>query len=130
MYYDQSTYKEQADYELMAATINDIGTVPTTGAWSNRAVFDEVCNTEFINRAKIEMKELEELRGTKDYLLEVHGQAPEQTAEEIYQLINKKVKGPRTVHTGNEKLDKARQVIDDLEADLVTFNENPPEPST
>ena len=76
------------------------------------------------HRMDIERSELEEIRTIDDYLLEVHGIQPGKKREGITRLLYENRNGLNSILSGNENLKKARQVIDDLEADVVAYNEH------
>jgi hypothetical protein len=60
-----------------------------------------------------------------DYLLEVHGVPPGQKGEGITRLINENLNWLQsTLSSKNEKLEKVRRVIDDLQADIPCYNEH------
>ena len=60
-----------------------------------------------------------------DYLLEVHGTPPGRKGEGITRLIYENLNGLQsTLSSKNEKLEKARRVIDKLRADVVCYNEH------
>ena len=60
-----------------------------------------------------------------DYLQEVHGVPLWRKGEGITWLIYENINGLQsTLLSKNEKLDKARRVIDDLQADVVCYNEH------
>ena len=60
-----------------------------------------------------------------DYLLKVHGVPPGQKGEGTMQLIYKYLNGLQsTLLSKNEKLEKARGVIDELQADVVCYNKH------
>ena len=67
-------------------------------------------------------KELE-VREIVEELLEVHGVVPGKNADGIVRLIYKNVNGLNSRMTDNEKLDKIRDVIDEIEVDIAAFNE-------
>jgi len=69
---------------------------------------------------------MEEIRWVDNYLLEldIHWIAPGKKMEGIKRLICKNLNGINSRLSDNEKLDMARQIIDELEADLVTCNEH------
>ena len=69
------------------------------------------------------MVELEEISGVADELLEVHGIAPGRKAEGVTRLIYENVDGFNNRITNNDKLDKAKDLIDELQADLVAHCE-------
>jgi hypothetical protein len=60
-----------------------------------------------------------------EYLLEVHGLAPGRKGEGVTRLIYENLNGLQsTLSNKNEKLEKARRVIDDLQADIVRYNKH------
>ena len=60
-----------------------------------------------------------------EYLLEVHGVPPGRKGEGIMRLIYENLNGLQsTLSNENEKLEKAQRVIDDLQADVVCYNEH------
>jgi hypothetical protein len=72
----------------------------------------------------VEENLIKEIRGVSDYLLEVHGVPPGWKGEGITRLIYEKLNGLESLLSRkNEKLEKVRQVIDDLQVDIVCYNE-------
>ena len=66
-----------------------------------------------------------EIREVSEYLLEVHGVSPGRKGGGITRLIYENLNGLQsTLSNKNEKLEKAWRVIDDLQADLVCYNEH------
>ena len=58
-----------------------------------------------------------------EYLLEVHGSAPGRKGEGVTRLIYENLNGLQsTLSNKNEKLEKARKVIDDLQANIFSYN--------
>ena len=57
-------------------------------------------------------------------LLRVHGIAPGKKPEGITRIIYENVNGLNTRISGNEKVEKAKDVIDELEADVVFYNKH------
>ena len=70
------------------------------------------------------MLEIEETSGVADKLLEVHGVAPRKKAEGVSRLIYENVDELNNRISNNDKLEKAKEIIDDLEADLVVYSEH------
>ena len=68
-------------------------------------------------------QELEEVRSIDDDLLKVHGRAPTAKREGVIRLLYENVNGLNNRMSGNEKLDRGREMIDELEADVVAMNE-------
>ncbi len=77
------------------------------------------------SRVVVEEQQIKEIRGVSEYLLEVHGLPPRRKGEGVTRLIYENLNGLQsTMSKQNEKLEKARQVIDDLQADIVCYNEH------
>jgi hypothetical protein len=62
--------------------------------------------------------------GVHDEVLTVHGTAPGIMGDGVTRLIYENLDGLPNKISGNEKLEKAKTIIDDLEADLACFNEH------
>ena len=67
---------------------------------------------------------MRKLRGISDDLLNVHGIAPGPKPEGVTRLLYENPDGFNTRIGGNEKLEKAKEVIDELEADIVAYSEH------
>jgi hypothetical protein len=70
------------------------------------------------------LKEMLEASGVRDKLLSVHRVAPGTKAEGILRLIYENLNGLNSRMSDNKKLDEARELIHDLEADIVCYNEH------
>ena len=57
-------------------------------------------------------------------LLRLYGIAPGKKPERVTRIIYENANSFNTRISGNEKLEKAKEVIDELEADLVCYNEH------
>ena len=68
--------------------------------------------------------ELETIRDVDEGLLRVHGVAPGSKVEGVVRLIYENANGLNSRLSNNDKLDKAKELIDDLEADIVAYNEH------
>jgi hypothetical protein len=98
----------------MDVAIDETGTVPRFQA-----------GDDDVNRVNVEEQLRKEIREVSDYLLEVHGVPPGRKGEGITRLIYENLNGIQsTLSNKNEKLEKARKVIDDLQADVVCYNEH------
>jgi hypothetical protein len=62
--------------------------------------------------------------GVQEEVLMVHGVAPGTKAEGVVRLIYENLDGLANKISGNDKLEKEKGIIDDLEADLACFNEH------
>jgi hypothetical protein len=59
-----------------------------------------------------------------EYLLDVHGLPPGWKGEGVTRVIYENLNGLQSALSKNEKLDKAQKVINDLQADVVCYNEH------
>jgi hypothetical protein len=75
-------------------------------------------------RRTAEQEVSKEIRGVSEYLLEVHRLPPGRKRDGVTRLMNKNLNGLQSMLSKNEKLDKARQVINDLQANVVCYNEH------
>ena len=124
----RKNYEDERDEELFESLLNDDATVSTVceSLSDSDGEIDVLDNSKEVRLSKEEIsaKEREELRGIDDYLLEVHGRAPGRKGEGVTRLLYENRNGLNNRLCGNEKLDKARQIYDDLEADIVAGNEH------
>ena len=75
-----------------------------------------------IEQSRIAEQEVSnENEGVSEYLLEVHGLPPGWKGEGVTKVIYENLNGLQSTLSKNEKLDKARQVIDDLQADVMCY---------
>jgi hypothetical protein len=65
-----------------------------------------------------------EIRGVSEYLLDVHGLPPGWKGEGVTRVIYDNLNGLQSTLSKNEKLDKAWQIINDLQVDVVCYNEH------
>lgn len=70
-----------------------------------------------------EYLEVRGVKGTLDDMLAVHGVAPSQKTEGVTRLIYENLNGIQTRLTNNDKLEKMRDLIDELGADIAAFTE-------
>ena len=70
------------------------------------------------------LKEQQEVQGVSEGLLQVHGVAPGKKGEGITRVLYKNGNGFNTKIQNNVKLEKAKELIDDLEADIVAYSEH------
>ena len=64
------------------------------------------------------------MAGISDEVLEVHGVAPGQKVEGVTRVLYKNYDGMNNNIGGNDKLEKAAEIIDGLEADVVMYTEH------
>ena len=108
------------DEKLFEEAIDETGTVvQEPGSDSNPDSGEEVTSE---NMAKI--LEQEEIVNVSDELLRVHGVPPQKKKEGCMRFIYENPDGINNRISGNEKLEKARDLIDELEADVVAYSEH------
>ena len=101
--------------------IDETGTVDTVGMTDDVPAGPE--QTLRDGRSARE-KELKQVRGLDEYLLKVHGVAPGSKPEGVWRLLYENLNGIGSCLAGNDELDKAKGTIDDMEADIVCYNEH------
>ena len=109
----------------------DVDNIDETGTVETRELTDSDSDGDLLseggsinNNLTPEQRELEEIKGVSDELLRVHGVAPGAKPEGVTRMLYENSHGLNSRIGGNEKLDKAKEVIDDLEADIVAFSEH------
>jgi hypothetical protein len=75
-------------------------------------------------RRTAEQEVSKEIRGVSEYLLDVHGLPPGWKGEGVTRVMYENLNGLQSALPKNEKLDKARQVINYLKAYVVCYNEH------
>ena len=110
------------DETLYNEAIDETGTVPLEGLLDP---IDESSGMETtMTQSLAEALENEEIKGISDDLLNVHGIAPGPKPEGVTRLLYENPDGFNTRIGGNEKLGKAKELIDELEADIVAYSEH------
>ncbi|KAL3806180.1 hypothetical protein ACHAXA_008049 [Cyclostephanos tholiformis] len=113
-YQNSKSYEELEDERLMDEAIDEMGTAPCP-----------IAGNDVASRVNVEEQLRKEIRKVSDYLLEVHGMPTGRKGEGITRLIYENLNGLQsTLSSKNEKLEKARRVIDELQADVVCYNEH------
>ena len=62
------------------------------------------------------------MAGLPEEILEVHGIAPGKKPEGVIRVMYESLNGLNNRIGGNKKLDKAKEIINDLEVDIVAYN--------
>lgn len=106
------------DEVLFNEAIDETGTVSTV------ELTDSDSEGGYITEAEATFLEEEAVRGCCEDLLTVHGVAPGPKAEGVSRLIYENPDGFNTRISENEKLEKAKEIIDELEADVVAYSEH------
>jgi hypothetical protein len=90
--------------------LDETGTINTSGL--------------LLSREEIQQQEEIDIRGVSEEVLQVHGVLPGRKEEGITRLLYENANGIHNRLGGNEKLDKAKDLINELEADVVAYNEH------
>jgi hypothetical protein len=62
--------------------------------------------------------------GFPEEVLQIHGAAPASKPEGVIRLVYEKVNGINNRLSGNEKVEKAKEIHDELEVNIVAYNEH------
>ena len=113
------------DEVLYNEALDETGTVSTAAlSDSDDESLGSGTFRESITAAEAAFLEREAISGISDDLLNVHGFAPGPKPEGVTRLIYENPDGFNTRISGNEKLEKAKEIIDELEADIVAYAEH------
>ena len=128
-YTEYRSYEEIQDQNVLDTAIYETRTIDGTGIHIEKQDIgnetktnDSILNermTIIIKKEKWKEMELEEVRWVDDYLLKVHEVAPEEKENGIVRLMYENLNGLDFTLSGNNKLERERQIIDDMEADIV-----------
>ena len=75
-------------------------------------------------KRRAEQREMGEIEGFTDEVLKVHGIATGKKWEGVTRVIDEKPNGFNSWITRNEKLEKAKEIIDELDAYAVAYSEH------
>jgi hypothetical protein len=81
-------------------------------------------NTHLLNHWEILQQEQISIRVVSDEVLQVHGVLPGCKEEGITRLLYKNANGISNRMGGNNKLSKAKDLINELGADIVAYNKH------
>ena len=102
-------------------TIDEIGTVSTESLINP----DAECKEKYLYEKRgAEQFEMEEIKRVTDEVLKVHGIAPSKKGEGVTRVIYGNPNGFNSRTNRKEKLEKAEEIIDDLEVDIVAYREH------
>jgi hypothetical protein len=110
-YVNRKQTEKELDEELIS------GALGPDGGLHNDLMLDNDWTLE-------EQQEVQQLLEERADLLEVLGVAPGQKAEGIVRVVYENVNGLRAQLSGNDKLEKLKTILDDLEADVFAMNEH------
>ena len=85
---------------------------------------DEFKDQYLYEKRRSEQYEMEEIKGVTYELLKVHGFAQGKKGEGAARVIYENPHGFNSRITRNENLEKAEEIIDELEADVVAYSEH------
>ena len=107
------------DDRLLSSALDETGTVEII--WNE---FDVRSERERI--ALIEQQEINKVKelGLSEEVQKIHGKAPQKKGEGVIRLIYENVNGINNRLSNNDKLEKAREIHDELEVDIVAYNEH------
>ena len=128
-YHNKDHHKEDTDDRLYDEAVDETGTIDTTSLTDSDADTlgeqqQTKTATDSLERIEIEIKEMVEMAGLSEEILEVHGIAPGKKPEGVPRWIYENLNGLNNRIGGNKKLDKAKEIINDLEVDIVAYNEH------
>jgi hypothetical protein len=105
--------------KLLSSAVDKTGTVDYTCE-----EFDGFSNEREQLLALVEQQEVKELKenGISDKVLQIHGLFPTKKGEGIICLVYENVNGIISILSGNNKVEKAREIRDNLEVDIVAYN--------
>jgi hypothetical protein len=86
------------------------------------------CNNHENNKRLALVKQQEGIRvtglGVPEEVLQIHGVAPASKPKGVIRLVYEKINGISNGLSGNEKVEKAKEIHDELEVDIVAYNEH------
>ena len=83
------------------------------------------CKEQYLYaKRRAEQCEMEEIKGFTDELLKVHGVAPGKKGAVVTRVRYKNPNGFNSRITRNENLEKAKEIIDELEVDVVAYSKH------
>jgi len=115
------------DEALFEEALDETGTVSTaafTDTDDSDSDAESTGRTAEYNTLTTEQQEARDIQGVSDELLRVHGIAPGKKADGVTRAIYENLNGLHTKINDNDKLTKAKELIDELEADIVAYNEH------
>ena len=117
----RGNWKEARREDSEGDVIDETGTVSTASLTDDESDED---GEPRLSLPEIRQQEMIATLGVQEEVLTVHGVAPGTKADGVVRLIYENLDGLSNTISGNEKLEKEKGIIDDLEADLACFNEH------
>ena len=116
------------ELQLRAERYRVRGRLAEASSRSHNWCLDEtgtIDTTELLrSREEIQQQERIDIRGVSDELLQVHGVLPGKKEEGITRLMYENANGIPNRLVGNETLEKAKDLINELGGDIVAYNEH------
>lgn len=117
----KSQVKKDQDEVLYTEAMDETGTVDTAELSESDA---DSLGGGYQKQLATSILEEEGIMGIEDEVLEVHELPPVRKAEETTRIIYENCDGIPNNIGGNANLSKAKEIIDNLEADAVMYNED------
>ncbi len=106
------------DDNLVTWALDETGTVDTS----------LLCNNHENNEQLVIVEQQEGNRvtgiGFPEEVMQIHGAAPASKPKGVIRLVYKNVNGISNRLSGNEKVEKAKEIHDEREVDIVAYNEH------
>ncbi len=112
-YQESQSYEELEDEQLFDDVIDETCTVVAP-----------LVEDDGEQRRTAEQEVSKEIRGLSEYLLDVNRLPPGRKRDGVTRVMYENLNGLQSMLSKNEKLNKARLVINDLQADVVCYNEH------
>ena len=109
---------KDVDDHLVSWALDETGTLDVTIFDKSKENVEELERTERMERIRVSEA------GIPDDVLKVHGSAPKSKGEGITRLIYENVNGLNNRLCDNEDVEKAKEIHDFLEVDIVAYNEH------
>ena len=108
------------DDKLLSSALDETGTV------DYRCEELDAFSDERERLALVEQQEIKELKENciPEEVLQIHGLFPTKKGEGIIRLVYENVNGINNRLSGNEKVEKAKEILDGLEVDIAAYNEH------
>ncbi len=106
------------DDNLVSWALDKIGTIDASFLCNNNENSEQIVLAEQHKRNRVTELDVPEL------VLRTHGVAPTSKAEGVIRLIYDNANGINNKLSNNDKVEKAKGIINELEADIVAYNEH------
>jgi exonuclease III len=116
--YSNRGFTHGADDNLVSWALDETGTVDASFLCNNNENNEQIVLVEQQERNRV--AEL----GVPEEVLRIHGVAPGSKRDGVIRLIYENVNGINNRLCNNDKVEKAKEIIDNLEVDIVAYNEH------